>query len=144
MKREHLLATITFRLHTMMVDGLTLPPSTSSLSHFGWLVDSLVQPLFHDTTERLRRQGIVADSVAVPDQCRPFVALWVVEPSLIVCLWPSETERWLNLSVCSDHNFMQAPVYAISYRSIAHGRLAQELDIALLDTIPSIFRPLTI
>lgn len=139
MRREHMLATIAFRLHTTMTDGLTLPTSKSSLSRFGWLVDSMVQPLFHDTTEGLRRQGIAADSVAALDQRVPFAALWVEAPTLIVCLWPSETERWLNLSVCSNHDFMQAPVYAVSYRSIAHGRLAQELDIALIETIPSIF-----
>lgn len=144
MTREHMLATITFRLHTTMVDGLTHPLSASSLSRFGWLVDSLVHPLFQDTTDGLRRQGVVADSVAALDQRFPFTALWVEEPALIVCLWPSETERWLNLRVCSDHNFMQAPVYAISYRSIARGRLAQELDLALLDILPSNFVPLTI
>lgn len=142
MKREHILATITFRLHTTMVDGLTLPLSTSSLSRFGWLVDSMVHPLFHDTTEGLCRQGIVADSVAALDERLPYAALWVVAPALIVCLWPSESERWLNLSVCSNRDFMQAPIYAVSYRSIAHGRLAQELDIALLDIIPSTFMPL--
>ena len=139
MRREHMLATITFRLHTTMVDDLPHPLSTSTLSRFSWLVDSLVHPLFQDTTDGLRRQGIVADSVAALDQRLPFTALWVKAPALIVCLWPSETERWLNLSVCSDHNFMQAPVYAISYRSIARGRLAQELDLALIDTIPSTF-----
>ncbi len=139
MTREHMLAMISFRLHTTMVDDLTLPTSASSLSRFGWLVDSLVHPLFQDTTEQLRRQDIVAENVDALNQRLPFTALWVEEPALIVCLWPSETERWLNLSVCSDHNFMQAPVYAISYRSIARGRLAQELDIVLIDTIPSTF-----
>lgn len=104
----------------------------------------MVHPLFHDAMEGMQRQGIAADSVAALDQRLPFAALWVEAPALIICLWPSEAERWLNLSVCSDHNFIQAPVYAVSYRSITRGRLAHELDIALLDTIPSLFMPITI
>jgi len=141
MTREYILATIAFRLHTTMADDLTLPLSTSSVSRFSWLVESMVQPLFHDTVERIRQQGIEADSVAALDQRLPFATLWINAPALIVCLWPGETERWLNLSVCSDHDCMQAHVSAVSYRSIARGRLAQELDIALLDTIPSVFMP---
>lgn len=127
---------ITSHLHTNEAALSETPRSQSSQLHFCWLVDSMVRPLFQEKADCLIRHGLAAGSVPTMGST-PYAAFFIEAPLFIACLWPGETDKWLNLSLCKDNSGTDVEVHAISYRSLALGRLVRELDIALLEVLPS-------
>lgn len=136
MTPERIHKIISCHLHANGATPFDASISQSSQSRFCWLVESMVRPIFQQRAECLMQNGLAATTVSTMGPT-PYAALVIETSFFIACLWPGETDRWLNLSLCKDRNGKAAEVQAISYRSIALGRLVQELDIALLEILPS-------